>query len=345
MINTKEVDFNLLEADFYDKPFKFSYSSLNKILTAPSIFYKEYILKEREDEFKKYLLEGILIHFLVLENENFDEKFLVMPDTLPSPTSITVADAIFKIYLKDNDPDKELGDYPTEILDQLIELNKHQSLKDTKDGTGDSKRIAKIVELKTEVYFDFLKRKKGRTIIDSGILDKCTRRAEIVKANPKMRELLGLDLDSDGITFGVYNELMLEVEKVEGVPFGYKGIVDNIVVDVKNKLISINDFKTTSKSLTEFTNSIEYWNYWLQAAMYDKLVRAFFVKLNLSEWTVQFNFVVFDAYDQLYAFPVTPATMEEWKNRLKNVEKEALYHYNSKDFTLPYKYAIGNVKL
>ena len=43
--DSRELDPNLLEAAFYDKPFKFSYSSMNKVLTSPGIFYKEYVLK------------------------------------------------------------------------------------------------------------------------------------------------------------------------------------------------------------------------------------------------------------------------------------------------------------
>lgn len=345
MIRTTDTDVNLLEAEFYDKPFKFSYSSLNKLLTAPAIFYKEYVLKEREDEFKKYLLEGIIIHYLVLENQGFDDKFLVAAANLPSANSVDVAEKIFKIYLTKEDDTLELCDFEDEILEVLKEIDVHQSLKDTKEGTGDSKRIAKIIEPRTEEYFKFLKQKGNKTIIDSELLDKCTRRADIVKANSEMRDLLGLDLISDNKTYGVYNELQLEIEAGKGMQFGYKGIVDNLVVDVGRKTVRINDFKTTGKSLTNFADSVEFWNYWLQAAMYVKLVRHFLSTVLTDEWSVEFRFLVFDKYDQLYAFPVTPETMGEWETRLVDVEKQALYHYDSKDFTLPYEYAQGLVKL
>lgn len=339
MISTKELDSNLLEAEFYEKPFNFSYSSLNKLLTAPAVFYKEYVLKEREDDFKKYLLEGILIHYLVLENQGFDDKFLVTPDNLPSANSIAVAEQVFEIYKQRNDDTLQLGDFVQEIDDILTAMDLHQNVKDQ------AKRIAKIVEPKTETYFEFLKKQKGRTIIDSGLLDLCTRRADLVKANPQMRELLGLDLVSDGKTYGVYNELEIEIFAEEGKHFGYKGIIDNVVVDVKAKTIRINDFKTTSKNLTDFSEAVEYWNYWLQAAMYVKLVRNFLSNVNLDNWTVEFRFIVFDKYDQMYAFPVSIETMYQWEHRFTDVIKQAEYHYVSKDFTLPYNYALGNVQL
>ena len=339
MINTKVNDTELLEAEFYSKPFKFSYSSMSKLITAPSVFYKEYILKEREDEFKKYLLEGILIHFLVLENQNFDDKFLVMPDSLPSSNSITVIDKVYEMYKEKDDPSLILMDFSPEIDNILTDMKLHQNVKDQ------AKRIAKIVEPKGENYFEFLKKKQGRTIIDSELLDKCTRRAEIVRDNECISELLGLNLVSDGKNYGVYNELPLEIEAEEGKAFGYKGIVDNVVVDVKAKTVRINDFKTTSKSLVDFPESVEYWNYWLQAVIYLKLVQDYLDRAIDNTWSVEFRFIVFDRHNQLYAFPVRTSTLEDWKAKFMNVEKEAEYHYNSKDFTLPYKYAQGIVNL
>jgi hypothetical protein len=344
-IKTRELDPNLLEAAFYDKPFKFSYSSMNKVLTSPGIFYKEYVLKEREIQYGKHLLEGTVIHYLVLENQGFDDKFLVLSDNLPSDTNRLVADYCFEIYKEKDDDTLVLTDFVTEILDKLLEINKHQSLKDTKDGLGDDKRIAKIADQRTLDYFEFLKKKAGRIIIDSALLDKCTRRADIVKANTQMRDLLGLDLESDGRTYGVYNELDIDIDAKEGESFGYKGILDNMVVDVRNKTIRINDFKTTGKSLTDFSEAVEYWNYWLQAAMYVKLVRSFLSSVIQKDWTIEFRFIVFDKYDQLYAFQVTDETLNSWVEKMKVAEKEAEYHYVSKDFTLPYEYAQGDVKL
>lgn len=346
MIQTKETDRNLLEAAFYEKEFQFSYSSLNTLLVAPRAFYKEYILGEKDDEFKKYLLEGTLIHYLVLENSGFDKKFLVAADTLPSENTVNVIKHVYNLWLQNPDATLTLADFRQEILDYLVDANLHQSLKDTKDGLGDDKRIAKIVDIKSEEYFDLLKKKGDRVIIDSKLLDVSTRRADIVKNNGEMRDLLGMDLVSDGRHYGVYNEVPIMMPaSVTGLPFGFKGILDNLVVDVKNKLIRINDFKTTSKSLVDFHESITFWKYWLQAVMYKQLVKHFLQKVLTDEWTIEFRFIVFDKHDQLYAFEVTPETMEEWEASFEQVKIEAQYHYESRDYLLPYDFALRNVKL
>ena len=189
MIETIEKDKHLLEAAFYTKPFYFSYSSLNRLLLAPNIFYKEYILKEKEISIGKHLLEGTLIHFLLLEGNNFDDKFILTPESLPGDNSMKVVNETFKAYeaLIKEDPsrtDLQLCDFRTEILEILLEMNLHQNLKDTKDGgIGDDKRMAKILEPRTEAYFEYLKVKDHKEIIDSATLDKCSLAVEKIKAN------------------------------------------------------------------------------------------------------------------------------------------------------------------
>ena len=75
----------LKEEEFYaNKDFCFSYSSLNKLLFSPSLFYKDYILKYREVRTDKHLVEGKLIHCLLFEEDKLEEKFSIVPGKTPS---------------------------------------------------------------------------------------------------------------------------------------------------------------------------------------------------------------------------------------------------------------------
>jgi len=345
MLKTVEVDTHLLEAEFYNTPFNFSYSSLNRLLLAPSIFYKEYVLKQKKINTEKHLLEGSLIHFLLLDGNNFDDKFIITPESLPSDNSMIVVKDVFAAYLAkvDEDPANEaleLCDFPQEILESLLAINLHQALK------TDQGRIDKIVEPKNEAYFKYLKVKETKEIIDSTTLDKCSLAVEKIKTNDSIRELLGMDREADGMTFAAYNEIPLEMA-LEGLPFGLKGILDNMTIDVPKKTININDFKTSSKTLAEFPETVEYWKYWLQATVYIKLAKAFFKEVinGDPEWKIIFRFIVFDKYDHLYAYPVSDITLTKWELEYKKVIRAARYHYEQKDFTLPYEYAVGNVNL
>jgi hypothetical protein len=341
---TGEEDRNLLEAEFYSKPFHFSYSSLNKLLMSPNIFYKEYVLKQKPVRTEKHLLAGTLTHFLLLEGSNFDDHFIMTPESMPSENSMKVANEVFAIYEKQlaEDPSKadlELGDFSQEIMEILQVMNLHQKV-------GEDKRLGKIVEPKTEAYFNYLKVKDKKDIIDSDMLDKASLAVDKIKLHQGIRELLGMDREADGNNFGVYNEIPLEM-KLEDQPFGLKGIIDNMTIDVPEKLIRINDFKTSGKSLADFPDTVEYWKYWLQAVVYMKLAKEFFKAVigDDTTWRLQFRFIVFDKYDQLYAYEVTGETLKEWIVLFNRAIEAAKYHYDSKDYTLPYEFAVGNVKL
>ena len=79
----------------------------------------------------------------------------------------------------------------------------------------------------------------------------------------------------------------------------------------------------------------------------DEMLMTFFRRLaaETDPEKINFRFVVFDKYDHLYAYPVTSDTMGEWEKQAELVLNAAKYHYDSKDFTLPYDIAVGNVKL
>ena len=72
------------EDEFYSKEFKFSYSSLNRLLFSPKLFYKDYILKEREIKTDKHLIEGKLLHLMLLQPEKLNDEFSIVPGKIPS---------------------------------------------------------------------------------------------------------------------------------------------------------------------------------------------------------------------------------------------------------------------
>jgi hypothetical protein len=184
--------------------------------------------------------------------------------------------------------------------------------------------------------------------MDQETYDRCLEGVNIVKDNKSIMKLLSLG-DSSFELLEVHNELMLEMD-LKDQPFGLKGIIDNLVIDYENKEVRINDLKTTSKSLNEFENSLDYYKYWMQAAIYVKLAVAFVQKelgkeQSLKDWNIKFHFVVLDRYSNVYAFPVSNESMLDWQARLKEIIKKANYHYTKRDYKLPYEFAMGQVKL
>ena len=188
---------------FYKEEFNFSYSSLNRLLFSPKLFYKDYILKERETKMEKHLIEGRLIHLLLLEPDRFDEEFVMSPLKMPTDSVKKILRIVSSRIVDPNNYVK-LEDLDDQILEALKEENLYQSFKE------DQKRLDKIITQESEAYFKFLQT-TGKTIVDADTFAHCMDRVHLIRANDDVTKLLmqqGTDWDLDHIQ--VYNEKKLE---------------------------------------------------------------------------------------------------------------------------------------
>lgn len=346
MVNTITTKIKSPMEQFYSKYFFFSYSSLNKLTNSALLFYNWYILKDRKDAYENHLVEGKVIHCLLLDKKMFDDNFVVMPGTIPGASNKKIAEAIYKLW-KEEQPALGLPGFKDQILKWLVDNNLHQSLTNDKDlskpdsKTGDVKRLEKVLTNETIEYFDYLKSSGNKNVIDKVTLERCEEAVAILKENKKVTELLMLGTH-DFELLEVYNEKPLACQ-MQGYPFGLQGIVDNYVINHANKQVFINDLKTTGKSLNEFRDSLNYYKYWMQAAIYERLVKSHHPETHDYEY--KFHFVVIDKYNQVYPFPVNDETMLDWQSQLDETLNIAKYHYITKDYTLPYEFATGQVTL
>ena len=340
MITTKDgQDPRILEEMFYAKPFAFSYSSLNKLLHSPGLFYRHYILGERDDEIEASMVEGRVVHALLLDQDAFDENFIIAQTKLPSDNVRDVIEKVFELYTSEDEKKKDLDEFSTEILDILKEKNFYQSIKKDED------RLAKIMTLEAHDYFTFLKESTGKTIINYSTYEKCVDTVSKLKDHDCMR-ILGMK-DNDNLDH-VYNELMVELDsQFAQFPFGLKGMIDNLFIDKANKKVRINDLKTTNRTVTDFPETVMFYNYWMQAAIYMRLGRSLVQNLHddYKDFDMVFSFVVIDKYSQIYVFEVSEETMTNWEIDLQEKLNEAKYHYEKRDYTLPYKFVTSQVRL
>jgi hypothetical protein len=277
---------------------------------------------------EQHLIEGSLLHCLLLEEDKFHDKYVVSPVNLPGDSIKNVVDKVFTRAWANNNLDLSLEQNEFEILEILKEINLYQSLK------TDAQRVEKVVTDASISYYNFLTTKGDKAVIDEETLNKVKGYAEIVRSNEKITNLLNIG--------GPFS--MSEVPFVMDTQydFGLRGFVDNINIDHGAKVIYINDLKTSGKLLQDFPETIEYYKYWLQAAVYCKLVRA---NYGLSDYKIKFHFIVVDKLTQCYAFEVSTVTLNSWMDRLDEVMKIADYHYTNRKYNLPYEYEVGNVIL
>jgi len=328
------------EEQFYAKKFKFSYSSLNKLLFSPSLFYKDYILKDREIKTEKYLIEGSVIHCLLFEPKNFSKKFNLVPGKTPSDNVIKVLRKLKELSIINKIEKDFMSDefeWTNLILEALKEENLFQSLK------LDSARLQKIQTDDGNEYWKFLNN-SAFDIIDQATYDKCADYVEIIKTNEDVMYLFEskqTDFALDPLS--VYAEKALDCN-LKNKPFGLKGIVDFYKINEEKKLVTICDLKTTSKGISEFKETVDFYKYWLQAAIYCKLV---FENLDekQQEYKIIYKFVVIDNYKQVYVFDVSENSLNEWTGALSDVLKIAEYHYTNKNYELPYEFLVEKVIL
>jgi hypothetical protein len=330
-----------LEKDFYKQKFYFSYSSLNKLLWNPAVFYQLYVMGLKEERVDSHLVQGKIIHALLLEEEKFNELFIISPANLPTGNLRTVIDRVFYHHteLKRNGDQREkLEEFDQAILDVMKDMNYHQSLK------TDQQRLDKVLTADAYNYWSFLQMKGNKTLIDQESYDFCRNAVDMIKTHKQVCDLIGCNV-TEFDNKEVQNEVMLQLE-LNDRPFGLKGIVDNLVIDHSQKTIFINDIKTTSKDLKDFPETVDFYSYWLQAIMYVSLVSMKYIHLiDAGGYKIKFHFVVIDRAFQTYAFPVSDGTLNKWLDKFKEVLEIADWHYTNKSYELPYQFAKGMVAL
>ena len=325
---------HIKEEEFYaDKDFCFSYSSLNKLLFSPSLFYKDYKLKDREIRTDKHLIEGKALHCLMFEPEQFNTKFNIVPGKLPS-------DNIRKV-LKDMSLHTDAKTLEScedfVILDSLKNLNLYQSLK------ADESRLSKIRTEEAETYWEFLQN-PSVDVIDQDTNHRVSESINYLKNNNEVMSLFSdetTDFDLDPIE--IHCEKYLKSE-LKDVAFGLHGYVDYLKIDNDKKVATICDLKTTGKTVADFRDTVDFYNYWLQAAIYMKLVYDFLGD-KADEYTLEFKFIVIDKYNQVYVFNVSDESVNAWTNGLEGVITTAKYHYNSRNYSLPMEFLTNKVTL
>ncbi len=102
--------------------------------------------------------------------------------------------------------------------------------------------------------------------------------------------------------------------------------------------------KTTGKTVSDFKDTVDFYNYWLQAAIYMKLVYDTLGD-DADDYELTFKFIVIDTYDQVYVFEVSKDTMGSWANGLGGAIKTAKFHYNSRNYSLPIEFLSNKVTL
>lgn len=333
------------EEEFFNAPIVLSYSGLSKLLYSPSLFYKHYILKQRDDDETAASIEGSLVHAMILDSDSVDKKYIVSKSK-PTDSVEKVLWALFNEIKANRDntiaekSEYYLSDYSTELLMILERYNLYQSMKE-------ETRLSKILTTENEDYFSFIVAAEDKTIVSQETFDLCKSIADLMYDSSVYQNFMSKNSDFADMFWGiensktVLNEQMFEAELKEYC-FNIRGQIDNIMVNHKTKEIFVNDVKKTAKDLDTFVNhTIDNYKYWLQMAMYYLLVTQ-----NLKQicpeyddsWKISMRFIIIDMYAQITSVLVSQETLDSWVEKMYDVFDRADYHLTYNSFTLPFDY-------
>lgn len=310
-----------------------SYSGLNKMLFSPKLYYKHYILGEKEDSIDSWAIDGNLFDCYMTNESEFFSRFSIVPGVIPSDNTKKLVYKIYKDFPVGSD---DLSTYRTQILEELVNINLHQSLK------TDEQRLEKILTPDAINYFKFLKSSENKIVVDNEQVIAAKTRAELIKQDAKCSSKLALG--GSDFNVEVVTQKMFYHELNGKYPFTLRGIPDRIVIDHKNKKIKIFDIKTTGKTLDDFyPDTYEYLKYDLQSAIYYTLIGNEYKNSDLKDYTVSFEFFVIDKYDQYAFFEISHAAMQHNLKTLKEALDIAHYHISNNDYSVPYKFRNGSI--
>lgn len=335
------VDRLKLEEAFFNKEYTLSSSGLSKLLYSPELFYRHYVLNQRDDSRTQSMIEGSLLHCLLLTPERFDKEYILSYTGKPSDNVIKILHDLFDLskgLMEDGTVDHypDLTYFSEDIIIYLKEINLYQSLK------TDEGRLAKVINDKSNDYWNYMIAAEGKQIITVELYDNIKEGVETVKTDPKIMELMGFFSDSmNGITSE--NEIdIVEIIDDGSLPFNLRGIIDNLVFVPEKKVIRINDLKKSNKPLSMVEGTIDFYKYWLQAAMYVRLVSHMFLSQSDYEgWNIEFRFIFVDSYNKPASVKISDETMAKWSAETEEILLKAKLHFDKKNFKLPYSFLIN----
>jgi len=287
--------------DYY-KSTKISNSSLSYINPeqggSPRKF-KDYIDGNTNNISTPSLYTGTTIHQYFLE----PETFMVSDVDRPSDTIVKVIDKVYEVTRGELNTDIESHDLY--LLGAAKEFGYGQSWKP-------ETLLKKIIDQGKE-YYNFLHRADGKICIDQKMAAMLANIKESVNNHAGVKKLL---FDTPGVN---------EEDVYWGPNEAYKSKIDRYT---SNALI---DLKTTSKSLSFFRSSFDYYHYDRQLAFYKDAL----------EWIgkpVEQCYIIAietTGYNQVRIFEVGEKLIEEGRQKYKDLLNRIEYHQQTQQWIEP----------
>ena len=258
----------LSEREYRNLPL-LSASDLRTFTTDRKKFYFTKIMgQKQEEEYNRATLIGSLVHCLILEPENFDERyFLSSIENMPTGLMLALTEALYKITIQNTNENGEITCEFGEIFQQAY----------TESGfkIGIEAVLKKFTGSSSEAYYQQLRDSKAKnlqvvTLADINIANKIV---ETAKNHPYTVQILNAEC---GNRFKVYNEIQVESFDILGIQM--KGMLDKVIVDLESKTIQIYDLKVVFDTVNFYREYFLKKRADIQRYIYWKAIKSYFIE-------------------------------------------------------------------
>ena len=278
-----------------------SSSSLKEFSTNRKKYHKKFILNELvEDEDSKASITGRVVETMLLEPEEFDNRFhMSIVTSAPTAMMLDFVEALCKHTLAATNED---GVVTRTFEDLTRDAHADSGFKIKLDAV-----LGKFLGTDAEVYFKEMieVRSKGLTVITMQEVDNATKIVEELKTNMFTAEIVNLLNSSQ---YSVYNQLQVEGYEVFGHLF--KSMMDKMIVDHNEKTVQVYDLKCTWSVENFYDEYYLYRRAYIQGFLYHKAAESWASEHGYGDYTILYpKFIVCDSTN--YSSPLVYAMSDE----------------------------------
>jgi hypothetical protein len=238
-----------------------SSSSLKEFSTNRRKYHKKYILSEKvEEEDNKASVTGRVVETLLLEPEEFDNRFY-MSTCISAPTGLML------------DFVTALCDFTVEATDEFGNINRpfEDIAKDAYVKSGFKIKFDAVINKfqgsDAELYYNELRTVKGKglTVVTVEDVSNAEKIVEELRTNPITAEIVNL---VPSARYSIENQLQVEGYKIDDHLF--KSMMDKVIIDHHEKTIQVYDLKCTWSVEGFYEEYYLYRRSYIQALLYYK---------------------------------------------------------------------------
>lgn len=265
--------------------------------TDPVKFFEQFKLgKKRKDSKTASLIIGDIVDFYLLDcrgnyeefSNRFDEKFALFEDVKGTGQVFILCDILYDISLESMDDNGTITRDFESIFSEGV--RKVQSLGKYK-GSSEEKVLLDF-DTNGKVYYNTLLENHGKIVVETSLLDKATRVANLLKNDPFTCDVFS----DDDPMIEYFPKHVIEFVFItkDGKEIECKSELDMIKIDHSNKIIYPKDLKTAYDN-ENFDYSYLKYRYDLQASFYYLAVQHWAKENQMEDYAIQpMEFIVGD---------------------------------------------------